>query len=317
MGRHAFFVGRRLLAGCTAVALAAVIAVPQSAFGAERVVLGEFFTWTNCPACGVAEPVVDNMVDLYGANGSSSLSGRLALLTLHVWDGYEVPWGTARKFFYNPIFAGTPCFVHDGQYDAWPIDTYGTKFRIRANVPTPVTMTIYAGETTGDDCEVSVGACLETGAPPVDVRIYTVMAEDHYPVQDPDGTVYARNFFRAAAPTNDISLVPGQCAQVTNLITVLSSWELNNLQLVAWAQEPNNNWPADVHQAAIAPYPWDPAHPPCPWDCAEPYDGVVGVSDFLALLASWGGGGPCDTDGDGAGITDFLSMLAHWGDCPQ
>jgi hypothetical protein len=48
-------------------------------------------------------------------------------------------------------------------------------------------------------------------------------------------------------------------------------------------------------------------------------DGVVGILDFLALLAAWG---PCppaglcaaDLDGDGAvGITDFLALLADWG----
>jgi hypothetical protein len=45
-------------------------------------------------------------------------------------------------------------------------------------------------------------------------------------------------------------------------------------------------------------------------------DGVVGIVDFLALLAAWG---PCpapciaDLDGDGTvGIIDFLSLLANW-----
>lgn len=49
-------------------------------------------------------------------------------------------------------------------------------------------------------------------------------------------------------------------------------------------------------------------------------DGVVGIADFLALLAAWG---PCaapptacpaDLDGDGiVGIADFLTLLANWG----
>jgi len=47
-------------------------------------------------------------------------------------------------------------------------------------------------------------------------------------------------------------------------------------------------------------------------------DGVVGVTDFLLLLAVWG---PCpgcaeDLDGDGTvGVTDFLLLLAAWGAC--
>ena len=53
---------------------------------------------------------------------------------------------------------------------------------------------------------------------------------------------------------------------------------------------------------------------PCPWDCGL-VDGVVGINDFLALLANWGGS-QCDFDGDGVGINDFLDLLANWGPCP-
>ncbi len=58
----------------------------------------------------------------------------------------------------------------------------------------------------------------------------------------------------------------------------------------------------------------------CPWD-VEPNggDGIVGITDFLQLLAQWGTdpGGPPDFDGDGnVGIVDFLELLAHWGPCP-
>ncbi|MHC4080106.1 MAG: hypothetical protein ACYTGM_11185 [Planctomycetota bacterium] len=48
-------------------------------------------------------------------------------------------------------------------------------------------------------------------------------------------------------------------------------------------------------------------------------DGVVGIADFLLLLAAWGTnpGGPPDFDGDGdVGVNDFLELLAHWGPCP-
>jgi hypothetical protein len=55
----------------------------------------------------------------------------------------------------------------------------------------------------------------------------------------------------------------------------------------------------------------------CPWDCdAAGGDGTVGISDFLLLLAQWGGPGTCDIDGGGVGITDFLGLLANWGPCP-
>ena len=53
----------------------------------------------------------------------------------------------------------------------------------------------------------------------------------------------------------------------------------------------------------------------CPWDCADG-DGNVGITDFLAVLAQWGGPGSCDFDGGGVGINDFLELLANWGPCP-
>jgi hypothetical protein len=56
---------------------------------------------------------------------------------------------------------------------------------------------------------------------------------------------------------------------------------------------------------------------PCPWDCQPAPNGEVDVSDFLAMLASWGDMGvPCDFDGGGVGVTDFLILLANWGPCP-
>ena len=57
---------------------------------------------------------------------------------------------------------------------------------------------------------------------------------------------------------------------------------------------------------------------PCPWDCELTPDGVVGITDFLALLGEWAlEGTPCDFGlGDkGVGISDFLALLGHWGVC--
>jgi hypothetical protein len=58
--------------------------------------------------------------------------------------------------------------------------------------------------------------------------------------------------------------------------------------------------------------------PVCPWDCGDG-DFVVGILDFLAMLAQWGQPGvPCDFDGGGVGVTDFLKLLGQWGPCfPQ
>jgi hypothetical protein len=312
--------GRKLLAGSFVAAVAA-LAVPN-AFSADRVVLGEFFTWVNCPACSVAEPLVDGMCGEYGPGGSDPTYGdRLAFFSMHVWDSYEVPWSNNRRVFYAvnnpPIFQGTPCFVHDGLYDAWPIETYESNFLNRVQVPTPVTMTIYGDQVTDTRYNVTVEACLEAGNDPLDVKIYTIVAEDHVLISDPDGNYHARNFFRGAQVPTDVTLNPGECVEVVNLVIMSVSWELENLVLLAWAQDPLAFGPAEVHQAAIDPYPWEPSSPPCPWDCQAAPDGIVGVNDFLQMLADWGSNSPCDFDGDGTGVTDFLELLANWGTCPE
>jgi predicted outer membrane repeat protein len=54
----------------------------------------------------------------------------------------------------------------------------------------------------------------------------------------------------------------------------------------------------------------------CLWDCGGDHDGVIGIVDFLALLAQWGQqGATCDFGlGDpGVGINEFLDLLAAWG----
>jgi hypothetical protein len=57
---------------------------------------------------------------------------------------------------------------------------------------------------------------------------------------------------------------------------------------------------------------------PCPSDVDG--DGIVGVEDILAIIASWG---PCpspcasDVDGDGnVGVNDLLEVVGSWGVCP-
>ena len=60
----------------------------------------------------------------------------------------------------------------------------------------------------------------------------------------------------------------------------------------------------------------NPACPnPCPPDIDG--DGIVGVSDVLALIAGWGGNDPThDLDGNGiVGVGDILIMIGAWGPC--
>ena len=58
---------------------------------------------------------------------------------------------------------------------------------------------------------------------------------------------------------------------------------------------------------------WDVPGDECPADLDG--DGVVGIADFLAVLAAWGTPGG-DVNGDGTtDVSDFLAVLAAWGPC--
>jgi CSLREA domain-containing protein len=54
----------------------------------------------------------------------------------------------------------------------------------------------------------------------------------------------------------------------------------------------------------------------CLADCGANPDGVVDVTDLLAVLAQWGNTSPCDTDDSGTtDVTDLLKVLGDWGPC--
>lgn len=70
-----------------------------------------------------------------------------------------------------------------------------------------------------------------------------------------------------------------------------------------------------------------PDPPPLPAPCLADVSGdqIVGITDFLAVLGTWGPcPAPCATDFTGpgglpdgmVGIDDFLAVLGSWGACP-
>ena len=54
----------------------------------------------------------------------------------------------------------------------------------------------------------------------------------------------------------------------------------------------------------------------CPADTNS--DGMVNVTDILAVVGAWGeNGGPADVNGDGVvDVTDLLTVVNAWGACP-
>jgi hypothetical protein len=60
------------------------------------------------------------------------------------------------------------------------------------------------------------------------------------------------------AAYQNITLAPGGCQTVSRTFTFdATSWaDQENIKIIAWAQEPDASWPAEVHQAAVMTWPF-------------------------------------------------------------
>jgi len=164
-------------------------------------------------------------------------------------------WGRDRIAFYDVEATGYPWLAYDGLEDAWPINTYRTKFLARQPVPTDVTIELTGVEVGPRDWDFTAEVCVEPGGVSKTMRIYMVEVLDHYPVT----ASYYRNGFRQAAPTEDVAIDAGSCETVTRQLVFDEdvSWpNKEDISIVAWAQEPFDQAWAEVHQAAQLPWPF-------------------------------------------------------------
>ncbi len=147
---------------------------------------------------------------------------------------------------------------------------------------------LYLGDGTPcTDCAVltPIGACCVQGAPCVQTSAVNCAASGG--VYLGDGTPCSD----CNAPVDGACCIPGGC-----IIT---------LQVDCDSQ--GGTWLGPGTSCDDCPVPVDP--------CDLDVDGVVGITDFLILLSSWGPCAKCqaDFDGDGAvGIVDMLALLAQW-----
>ena len=156
----------------------------------------------------------------------------LALISIHDGDAYEVPWGTARDAFYQA--AWTPFANWDGLEDAWPINTYESKFIARQAVPTDVTIDM---EVFGPAAmwEVRATVCIEPGGTGKTMKVFMAQVLDHY-----GPTNFDRNMVQDGSAGVEITVAPGECMLVTEnfVLNSVSQASPDNVKCFAWAQDP-------------------------------------------------------------------------------
>ena len=154
----------------------------------------------------------------------------LALIEIHTAYANNVPWGTMRGGVYQAGW--TPFDCQDGLQDAWPINTYESKFLTRQAIPTDVTidMIVFCG---GDTCQVRATVCIESGGAGKTMEVWMAQVLDHFGPANFD-----RNMVQNGSNGVEITLAADECATVTETI-VLNSDSLaspENIKFFAWAQ---------------------------------------------------------------------------------
>lgn len=263
------------------------------------------------------------MVDVYADS--------FAFVQYHHGDSDALPWGEDRWAYYEAEF--TPLAIFDGtDLVVGAVHDVDQQYTIyRANhflpgraVPTDVTIELSAEDLGGQTYRVSAQVGIEPGGTAKTLRIFMVQVLDHWPPSKP----YHRNGFKQAAPTQDITLAPGESQVVEHEFTFdADSWAAqDDIKIVAWAQAPSESGPVAMYQAATRLWPLislpdDEDGDGVPDDldnCPRRYnpdqddfDGD-GVGDICDNCESLENPGQADTDEDGYGDDcDNCPVLHH------
>jgi hypothetical protein len=242
------------------------LAFTAVASAAERKVLGELFVQgNNCSLCVQAAGTLSDMIDQY--------PDTLAVVEYHVKteDGSTTGFGNERAAFYDIWSPGLPWFGLDGVEYVGPISGYEQEFQNRASVSTMVTLSLGAELTPEGEWSVTSRVCTEPGGGSLDLDLYLVVVEDHYPA----APAASRNTCRAGFASDTVDLNTNSCYAFNQDIELDASWTPSELKIIAWAQEPTGDPPA-VHQSAEQSWPFEPLPALGDWD----NDGDADLDDF-------------------------------------
>jgi thiol-disulfide isomerase/thioredoxin len=281
---------------------------------AGRCVLVEDFTATWCTPCIFAGDALGQLQDEHPND--------IAVLQIHSYDGYTIPWGTTRLTSYH-AFAGLPDVIFDGVLEKLGADAqiypiYLGLFNTRLAVPSDVTVEVGGEQVSGQTFTFEVRVCLPSDGLPRPARVYLVRALDHYPA----GGTHYRSCLMEAAAAEDIALVPGQCQVIQRSMTFDAvSWAHQaDIRVLAWVEVPADAGFREVFQAVQVAWPFSPL-PPLYQVGDINCDGSVDFNDinpfvlYLSNFGAWQAEFPTcppvvgDINGDGTyGQASFLDI---------
>jgi len=187
------------------------------------------------------------------------------LVQIHIGDAYATTWGNGRKNFYG--VSATPTAWFDGLLQC--VGAYSTvgqtynwykgKYNTRKPIATDIKIEMSGRLVSGTTYEVTAVVSREPSGSttPKPMRIQMVQLLDYWPAVGG----YHRNGVKQGATYQDVSLLPGQSAQVVRSFTFdADSWNnKNNIKIITFAQNPVGSAPAEVYQAASMQWPFPDA----------------------------------------------------------
>ena len=224
-----------------------------------------------------------------------------AFVQIHRGDDFVTAWANARWNFYGA--GGYPSTYFDGVLEHSGSHTYtlyNNEFQSRAVIDTDVTIDLTADFVSGQTYNVFAEVCVEAGGTSKPMRIYMVQVLDNWPLASEGGKDYSRNGFKQAADTHgsepDIAVAAGSCQEVQRQFTFdARSWSAqDDITIIAWAQEPDSSYPAEVYQAGIMHWPFPPHGAPND-DCADAIETGNGSYSSSTELATNDGDATCGT----------------------
>lgn len=181
---------------------------------------------------------------------------RFALLSYHVNDSYEIPWGLDRLNNFYSLNYATPTLMYDGIQNCGMSD-YALCLDQRLAEASDMTIALTARQDGASKWTVIADICREGSGGSRNMRLYTAEALNDYP-NPPE---HSRNVLMQPAQTEDFSLSGGECTQILTPVTfdATSLADQNNIVVISWAQAPSATGPAEVYQAAVMTWPFPEA----------------------------------------------------------